>query len=203
MTYDPLDTDADGTVEADVDNTSIDTEHIDIDPVEIGNGATASYTDSVAIGDGASANSSTDVGIAIGPNVGPRHSSIQIGEGGSVKDNEVIIGCNVTAENWGHRVGIGNGISLTGGADQCVVGGSASASQPETIAIGSGVSVDTQGVARIGESQLVFSAVQDTIADADLNNSEVTIDIDETGSQFIIRAKESDGTVVTGTVGYS
>lgn len=70
------------------------------------------------------------------------------------------------------------------------------------VAIGHNATVNTDDVGRIAVNQLVFGGSRDTIADADLNNSEVTIELDETNSAFRLRAKDSAGTVREATIAW-
>lgn len=71
---------------------------------------------------------------------------------------------------------------------------------PGALALGQNVMVGTGDLGRIGVEQLVFGGQQNTIADADLANGELTIEADEATSQFKIRYKDSSGTVQTGTI---
>lgn len=62
--------------------------------------------------------------------------------------------------------------------------------------------MQTKFVARIASNQLVFGGSRDTIADADLNNSELTVELDETNSAFRLRGKDSGGTIREATIAW-
>lgn len=170
------------------------------DPLAVPSTAT-SNTDSVAVGPNAAGNGIQNVVIGDSATGGTNGNDVAIGykAGQNVRRDNVIIGSFATS---GGVESVAIGKSSNGSDNSVVIGYSASATGGGAVAIGKHTSVATAGVGRIGVNQLAFGGVQDTLADADLNNSELTLDIDETNSQFIIRAKTSGGTVVTGTVGY-
>lgn len=79
-----------------------------------------------------------------------------------------------------------------------VIGGSATATG--AVAVGSGSSIGVAGGGRVGVDALTFGAVSGTFANADLNASEVTFEIDEANSNLVFKVKNSTGTVKTGSV---
>lgn len=100
------------------------------------------------------------------------------------------IGYDAGRDNTGdNAVLIGHEAGKTNSADGAVV-------------IGSGTSVSVANGGRIGVDQLVFGGSRDTFVDADLNNEELTIELDETNSAFRLRGKDSTGTVQEATVAW-
>jgi len=97
MTYDPTDSDADGVVEADVNNSSVQTDQLDFgdDLIEIGqsnNNASASGTDSMAIGANASAAGQQDISIG--------KDSVANSDVGSSEQGCIAIGRGPKRANW-------------------------------------------------------------------------------------------------------
>jgi len=77
------------------------------------------------------------------------------------------------------------------------------ASGNRSVAIGGDqVDMPVDDAGRIGVDQLVFGAAQNTVGDADLNTQELTIDADESNNQFVLRYKDSSGTIQTASLGW-
>lgn len=186
----------------------------DVNSIAIGNLADATQGSSdgmIIIGDNAGTNQFTGTdGIAIG-----------VGAIASTGGNQVALGKNTNAQSTGIAIGLGASGSGTGGiaigrnasADSSTatltgiaIGDGATINSFGGIAMGQSRTVQTAGNARIGDpeqGQTSITGLNGNIADADLQNQDLCIDIDEANTQFVIRAKDSTGTVVTGTVAYS
>lgn len=153
--------------------------------IAIGTAAlTSSAANAIAIGNGAEAGE----GVAIGSSTSVSNAGdVCLGHGsGAVGGGSVAIGQDSNAD----------GSSL----NSIAIGDTATTSATGAVSIGGSTSVGTANVGRVGVDQLVFGAVQDTLADANLNNSELTLDIDETNGQVIARLKNSAGAVKQSTV---
>ena len=145
---------------------------------------------------------------------------VKIGTPSSAGDQSVAIGMDVDGSGdesiaigyiagvpANYAVAVGRGASIDSTAAQAIAigwGATIGANADGAVAIGKGCTVNTAEVARIGGrvSQLVFKAVRDTIADADLNNSELTIELDETNAAFRLRGKDSNGNIQEATVAW-
>lgn len=145
----------------------------------------------VAIGSRASAN---DEGTAIGPGAG---------EWGTPGSNVVNIG-NETSVAGDYAIGIGDQSDIgTGGNGEPMIKSGANGS----VALGTSVEVKTSNVARIGMSrtsnpsprQLVWQGVEQ-LSNTDYVENEVTLYMDETNGQFVIKGKDSDGNIRTSTI---
>lgn len=155
--------------------------------VAIGSGATSNESDSVAIGQSASTTTETG-GVAIGFS-----ADVTSGQGVAIGEN--------SAANL-RSTALGNNADASANARCVLVGSNTTTTVNNGIAIGDGASIDTADGARIECNQMVWGGVQGHIADADLNNEELTVEADETNSQMIIRYKDSAGTVQTSTVAW-
>jgi len=133
--------------------------------------------DNIAIGDGASTSGSRS--IAIGNNAdGGTGDGIAVGGSSQVTDNAMI---HITTDSGGSVSGFNSACIGTRGF--------------------SGLSVSTDDVMRLASRQLVVPAFNGgTIADADLNNQEVTVEANSAEDALTFRYKTSGGTVKTGTV---
>jgi hypothetical protein len=100
-----------------------------------------------------------------------------------------------------HSVAIGHNAS-TAGDYQTAFGDSTTVSARRGIALGADTTVATQDVCRVGVEQLVHGGTRDTIADADLNNGELTVELDESNSAFRLRGKDSGGTIREATIAW-
>jgi hypothetical protein len=157
--------------------------------IAFGKAAEASAIGTVAVGsntDGVSngARASADYSIAIGANAsvppGYKQRGIAIGKQSFVHEpDSIAIGAEAEASGDGIRA----------------------------VAIGSGTTVETAGVARIGDGssddspdQLVFTAEKDTIDDGNLNNGEMTAEMDEANDAFRLRGRDSEGTIREATI---
>jgi hypothetical protein len=171
----------------------------------IGEGTMASGSESIAIGKAARA---TEIGtVALGSNTRDTSSAaaahspyaVAIGADASINSNmnsnSIAIGreCSVSGSD---SVAVGANAEVTSGAER-------------SIAFGTGTTVETSGVARIGDGsgtngpdQLVFTAEQDTIADDDLNSGEMTVEMDEANNAFRLRGKDSEGTIQEATISW-
>lgn len=111
------------------------------------------------------------------------------------------LGCNTTASGpLGTTVGFG----AEAGGYQLALGNNATATTAgNAIALGPGVTTQANGQAKIGADQLTWQTKNAQVADADLDNTEMTIDADETNGQFVFRYKDSTGTVKTATMSWS
>jgi hypothetical protein len=173
------------------------------DTIAIGEDAQAYEPNGICIGKGSNTDGQRTVAIGSnGPNVsaGAQASadySIAIGTGSTVppgvKEYSMALGYDASAYEP-HSVALG-------AFSECVQNGERS------VAIGTGTTVITPGVARVGDGsatnapdQLVFPATQDTIADADLNNGEMTAEMDESAGAFRLRGKDSNGNIREATV---
>lgn len=144
--------------------------------VMIGSRANAA-ANGTSVGPGAGEFERASEGIAIGRESGGNgHRSISVG--------------NWNTPNGARSIAIGTGATVEESAD----GG---------VAIGDGVSVGTAGVCRIGDDgedpspdQLVHQAA-DRLADGDFEPNEATLVIDEDNGQFVLKGKDSGGTVHT------
>lgn len=141
--------------------------------VRLGNSAALSAEDGAAIGPYAESNA--QYAIALGRNaIASGYRSMALGRGSEANTDYAV-----------------------------TIGDVATASAQNALVTGRNETVATANVARIGQNQLVFGGNDGgTIANADLNNGEITIEFDEANTQFIIRGKDSSGTVQTATVTY-
>ncbi|WP_121822871.1 hypothetical protein [Halostella salina] len=190
--------------------------------VVIGNGATGDGYDPVAIGDGMVAGQQA---VGIGPaSDATGTKSVAIGNSAWAKPSgAVAIGSSTTTDG---ADATGVGISAEADADGSVAIGKASSvfgnsphgfepapdgiaigsgsevtkGATEAIAIGSGTTVGTPGLARIGADQLVFGGTRDTVTDSNLQNGELTVEMDESAGAFRLRGKDSNGNVREATV---
>lgn len=199
------------------------------DSVAIGEDAVASEAD-VVVGRSASSERAFDSQFARRNVMVGRYAStegsrnVYIGDG---VDSVVRGVSKAVSIGYGSRVVLGESVSVGAGAlsaersvgigddaeaaaefddsditEAISIGADSRARKSGSISIGAGTTINESDVARIGSDQLVFSGVSGTMPDASLNNSEITLEIDEANSQFVIRGKDSSGTVITGTVAY-
>lgn len=94
---------------------------------------------------------------------------------------------------------IGSG-SETNATGTVSIGDTAVTNANNSVAIGANTSTAKAGEVVIGGDQVRFGATQGTLANSDLNNGQITFEIDEANTQIVIKAKDSGGTVTTGTV---
>ncbi|NHN46517.1 hypothetical protein G9464_02755 [Halostella sp. JP-L12] len=145
----------------------------------------------VAVGSRAAANVR---GTAVGPGAG---------EYGTPGTNVVNIG-NEASASGDYSIAIGDQREIgTEGDEETMIKPDADGA----VAIGTAVEVGTAQVARIGTStasnpgprQLVWQGVEQ-LADEDYVNQEVTLLMDESNGQFVIKGKDSDGIIQEATV---
>jgi len=113
--------------------------------------------------------------------------------------NGVSVGAD-SVSNAANGVAVGNGAKAP--SNNATALGQGTIARTAAVAIGSNTTVNTTGVARIGSDQLVFGGTLDTIADADLNNGEVTVELDEANGAFRLRGKDSNGTIQEATISF-
>jgi len=153
--------------------------------VAIGQSATADGSQSICIGNGTFTGSTDTGAVVIGNSASAQSPNvIALGESTGVE--------NVTASN-GATVVIGQGAEANG-ADGAVL---IRPGQPGTTEV-----INTSGLARISTDQLAFGGVRDTVADADLKNSELVVELDEANSSFRLRGKDSTGTIREATIAW-
>lgn len=142
-----------------------------------------------------------ELGIGVNGSLGGNFAT-GFGEGFTADGNRsVAIGEGAAApSNADRSVAIGENADST--LDSVVIGQATAANAQNVVAIGRNAEVGNEGGGRITVDQLVYGATQDTFANADLNNGEMTIDADEANSQFILRYKDSNGTVQTATIAW-
>lgn len=178
--------------------------------VAIGDGPDADVVRSIAIGENISTSAAaTERGVAIGYGTALGTSSVAVGPLATAYNQGVAIGDNAYGDGQG-SISIGRDTSAGIGTSNYVgiaIGQGASITGNGGIAIGANRDVVTTGNVRIGNrteaSQTSITATLGNIADADLQPGDFCVGIDETNTQFVLRAKDSSGTVVSGTVGYS
>lgn len=179
--------------------------------VVIGDGATATERVSVALGRDSSANL---VATALGDSTSAtgRYSTV-VGASSSDRGNNGTVCVGYSSESFArsstaigneseaHNGGTAVGDSATAsGQFSTSAGRFSEATARGAVAIGERTSMSLEYGGRIGVNQLVFGGVAGTIADADLNNQEITVEADEANSNMIIRYKDSTGVVQTATI---
>lgn len=182
---------------------------IGFSPLEIGDGATANGPQGVAIGTNATADDDDDIAIGTGATAdGNTFSAIAIGEGASATSNRnIAIGNGAAADGQNEQTIVGYNASGGGGAATAygfeanasfrgtAIGPQTTATHDPSVAIGHTSTAPVVNSAHISMDQLVFGGIQDTVPDADLNNGELTAELDETNSAFRLRGKDSGGTI--------
>lgn len=163
----------------------------------------AEEQEAIAIGNQASSETS---GVAIGHEAKvTEEQGVAIGDDAEALEKGVAVGNLARTTGYSSEaVAVGQG-SNAAGFFSIAIGENAKADGSESIAIGSSTTyVATDYTARIGTKQTVIGAVDGgQIADADLNNSELTFELDEANSNIVFRVKNSSGTVKTGKVSLS
>jgi len=190
-----------------------------ISPSDVNGSSKATGDDSMAIGaDNVQATARNSMAIGEGSQAYGT-GSISIGKAAktneSVATGSVAIGSNTNSTSRGalsqspYTIAIGSAATVPPTTDDnsIAIGKSTIATEANCIAFGAGTSVGTPKVARIGDGsvsegpdQLVFTATQDTIADGDLNNGEMTAEMDESAGAFRLRGKDSNGNIREATV---
>jgi len=162
----------------------------------LGNDADAEDTDCLAIGRGSRAGVSAS-----------RPRSTAIG-GATVADaaDTLALGYGADASATGdhaHATALGGGSSAEG-QDALAVGYNASATGFKSVAIGPNCSTDENNVARISGDVdgVIMGTSEFTVGDADLNNEEMTIQIDESAGAFRLVARDSNGTIQSANVSW-
>jgi len=177
----------------------------DNDPLTIPQSASTAGPTDVAIGQNASAGTSggesSQRSVAVGDNAVAESIAVAVGEGAEATGaTSGALGSNAVADSEdAFAFGVGADATATGAH---AMGRDTVASANDAIAIGRSVTTATANVSRIGGAQFVFGATRDTIADADLNNGEMTAELDESNSAFRLRGKDSSGTVREATVAW-
>lgn len=173
--------------------------------------------DALELGDGANANGPT-ANVALGKDatadINNAGGAIAVGAGASALSNSTVaVGDNADAQTY-NATAVGSGATASGRdsvalgressvqAQSIAIGEFASANASGAFVVGSDEIVSTANVGRIGVDQLVYGGTRDTIADADLNNGELTVELDETNSAFRLRGKDSGGTVREATIAW-
>jgi hypothetical protein len=152
--------------------------------VAIGNSATGGEL-AIAIGPTAEASNRNAVGIGTST-VADDTSSIAIGNSAGARAVSAVALGNQTKATAGNSVALGRG---------------AESLSSDSISAGINTITNTSDVCRVGLSQFVQGAKPGgTIANADLNNQEMTMNANSAEDQMIIRYKTSGGTVKTGSV---
>ena len=140
-------------------------------------------SDTVAIGIGAT---SAAQSVAIGEDAtADSGNTVSVGRDADASFNSVSVGRQATTQNDGVAVGRGAVVTVN-----------------SAMALGENTQVGVSGVTRIGYEQVVLPALRDTIPDADLNNSELTVELDESNSAFRLRGKDSGGVVREATIAW-
>lgn len=193
------------------------TESIADDTIAIGAGAQATAENAYAFGEGAFA--SGDEAIAIGKAAGAE----AIGAVALGSNTEDTSGAATARSPYAVAIGADATVSPNINENSIAIGWESSVFEPNSVAIGAkaeaisdaeravaigaGTTVETPGVTRIGDGsatnapdQLVFTAEQDTIADGDLNNGEMTVEMDEANDAFRLRGRDSTGTIREATI---
>lgn len=159
------------------------------------------YQDPLAIPASATAvDRGNDGAMAVGPGSEADNSSVALGPNAISRRNSVLVGAGADGTNSKETAGVGQGIDTRNTNQAAALGHNVTISALGGVGIGSGVTVATAGVGRIGVDQLVFGGSQDTIADADLNNGEMTVEMDEANSAFRLRGKDSTGNIREATI---
>jgi hypothetical protein len=170
------------------------------DAMAIGYSAEATANDAYAIGEAA---------------VSPAANAMSFGKGAyAEKVCSLAIGSN--GENVQGGASARGDYSIAIGADCAAgpgetngiaIGKEVELTEPETVAIGPGTSVDESNVARLGDgsatqgpNQVIVPGVQDTASDVELKTNELTLEIDETIGALRARMKDSGGTIQETTV---
>lgn len=169
----------------------------------IGISATGGGARNTAVGYNITIDNTADDSVAFGSDafVDGASRSVAIGEGSKAGvDDNVAVGHDASAGGFS-SIAIGR---QAGGDAQSfrsiAIGSQSQTTGTDSVAIGDGATLSTDDLARIGTNQLVFGGVRDTISDSNINNSEITIEIDERtdSSRLFSRLKDSGGTVTTG-----
>lgn len=181
--------------------------------VTIGLNAEGANRNSVAIGSHANENATvtgdgwTGIRVAVGSRAAANEEGTALGPGagewGTPGRNVVNIG-NETSAAGDYSIAIGDQSDIgTGGSGEPMIKSGADGA----VALGTSVEVKTPKVARIGMSgtsdpsprQLVWQGVEQ-LSDADYVENEVSLYMDETNGQFVIKGKDSNGNIREATL---
>lgn len=142
----------------------------------------------VLVGSGVTRDGDADRNVAVGYGANVGELSVSVGRTADASgDSSVAVGATSTAS----------------GFNATAVGRGATASANHSLAIGRDVTVSTANGGRIGNASdgnaphQVALAATDTgvFADADLNNEEVVFEPNESGTELLVKYKDSSGTV--------
>lgn len=137
----------------------------------------------IAIGVRSEVSQDANRGVAIGESaIAGTIDSIAIGSGA-----QIPYATGTTAENGG--IAIGEGATTDSNLTNPII-------------IGHSANISVDNAARIATQQLVFGGTRDTMPDANLNNGELTVELDETNAAFRLRGKDSGGVVREATVAW-
>lgn len=228
VVVDVTDTDTDTRVETQAGGTTqyADTSVIDFDTssdISVTDNGSGQITVAASGGGGGSVNSIDPQSVSDAPD-STGNRSVCIGPEGPTDNGvnrSVVIGPFASIDSAAISKGIAIGNAAIGGDESVAIGAGAEASE-ESVGIGKGALafannsivlssynyfntvVNTQGIARMSPNQLVFGASSGgTIANADLNNQELTVQANSAEDGLVFRYKTSGGTVKTGTVSLS
>jgi hypothetical protein len=157
----------------------------------------ATGEDAMAIGpDGAQATGGN--AYALGEDsLSSASGSIAFGKAAEASDTgAVAVGSNTDEVSNGAFAGSPYTVAIGANATIAPTGNDGS------VAIGAETLVETPDIARIGDGsaargpdQFVFTAQKDTINDGDLNNGEMTVEMDEANDAFRLRGRDSEGKI--------
>ncbi|MWG32980.1 hypothetical protein [Halomarina oriensis] len=153
--------------------------------VALGESASATEVDATALGGSSQALASDTTAVGFGAYV-DGIESVAVGRGSYAPGSSVAVG----KDAFGYVDGT------------VALGHNAEAQEAGSLALGTGTVVATVGLARIGTDALAFGATSGTVPDAALSNGEMTVEMNETAGAFVLRGKDSTGTVRTAQVAW-
>lgn len=115
-------------------------------------------------------------------------------------NHETVYGFRAYAEaNQDGQVAVGKDAHTQSG-NATAVGNGADATGLNSTALGAGATMADSGGIALGGDQLCIPVTDSTVSNAEMENGEAVLDLDEAGNALDIRVKDSTGTVRTGSI---